>query len=172
MPFLSIPPIVKRDEHGDVESSNATSFDAETHNRQLEDIFHYYHVNVHKWAVCQIADICALNNCLAKRMEKSPMGFCNHKLAPEVNTMASKQHITRVLDYVCRTICQCNSSIKTRAMLHRLTDRASVFPCATRRTGLSSMVHRCLYIRPELEALYATDTLHLFISRSLLFETK
>lgn len=48
MLLLSISPIAERDEDGQIESAHAKSFDATTNVRQLEQIFDYYHLNVHE----------------------------------------------------------------------------------------------------------------------------
>lgn len=50
---LSISPISKKDEYGEVVSAHTTTFDAESHIHQLEHILTYYHVDVQERAVCQ-----------------------------------------------------------------------------------------------------------------------
>lgn len=172
MPLLSLSPIAKRDAEGEVESGYAITFDAESHIRQLEHVFHYFHVDVHVWAVCQIADSCSLNKCIAERMKKPHIGCCNHKLALQVNRMVSAPAYERTLDMIRTVMRKCKSSIKTRAMLQRLTDLAPIIPCATRWSGLCTMVKRFIRIRPELEEVAATDGVHLTISSTPLFETR
>lgn len=172
MPLLSLSPIAKRDAEGEVESGYAITFDAESHIRQLEHVFHYFHVNVHDWAVCQIGDSCSLMKCIAERMQKPHVGCCNHKLALDVKSMVSAPAYQRTLDTIRTVMRKCKSSIKTRAMLQRLTDLAPVIPCATRWSGLCTMVQRFIRIRPELEEVAATDGVNLTISSTPLFETR
>lgn len=84
MSLLYISPIVARILDGDIESGYEISVDAATHIRQLEHIYNYGHVDVHRWAVFPITDSCALNKNIAVKMEIPHFGCVNHKLALDI----------------------------------------------------------------------------------------
>lgn len=65
---------------------------------------------------------------------------------------------------------QCKGIIKTRAMLHILTNLENVLPCATRWSSLCTMVKLFMRIRPKLEEVASTDRLHLCISTTPRFD--
>lgn len=164
-PLLSLSPLAYRDNTGEIESAHATSFDATTHWRQLEHIFNYYHDDVHQWAVSQVGDSCALNKAIATKLEIPHDGCCNLKLALDVNKMMSSPSTKQTLDDVWTTMHECKGSIKNRAMLHRFTSLSAVLPCATRWSGMLSIVFRFNRIRKYLKTVADTDALGLTISR-------
>jgi len=66
MPLLSASPIatvLEEDPNGEELFAESSHFNAVAHIRQFEDVFHLFKINVHHWAVAQIADNCSLNKC-------------------------------------------------------------------------------------------------------------
>lgn len=139
----------------------STSFNAKAHIRQLENIFHYFQVNVHEFALFLVFDSCALNKYIAKKIEISQVGCANHKLAPDVSTMVWSPALKHALDYVRITMPKCNASIKNRAKHSRLTNVALDVPCATRWSGTSSILSRFMRIWHYLDRAADTDGLEL-----------
>ena len=79
-PLLSLAPIPSRNEEGEIDSEHGINFNAESHIRQLEHVFNWYHVDVYEFCACQIADSCNLNKAIAKKMEIPHVGCANHRM--------------------------------------------------------------------------------------------
>lgn len=65
----------------------ATQFDFATHIRHIENVFHFYNVNVHKLTVCTIGDSYNLNIAIADAAEVPYIGNLSHKLNLKAFTM-------------------------------------------------------------------------------------
>jgi len=162
MPLLSISPIAKHDDEGEIVDAQTIIHDTEAHVRQLESIFHIFNVDVHKWAVCQLGDSCPLNKAIAKALEKPHVGCCNHKLSNEVKKMVKDSESTEaIVSGIKSTMRECKKSINNTAMLQRLTDLRPIVPAKTRWSGLCHMLKRFLDIRDELQQVSDTQGLKL-----------
>lgn len=67
MLLLSLSPIDKLDDNGEIDSAYSISFEANTHFRQLEHIFHHIHVNMHELALCKVGDRSVFNKFIVKK---------------------------------------------------------------------------------------------------------
>eukprot|EP00171_Calliarthron_tuberculosum_P000144 IDg144t1 len=67
-PLLSISPLAKYNADDSRADDEATEFDADTHVKHLEEVFGYFNQEVHDWAVCSIADNCAMNKRMARQI--------------------------------------------------------------------------------------------------------
>lgn len=148
MPLSWLSLLAKRYSEGEVESGYEIAIEDESHGRQVEHMFNYFHVYVHDWVVCQIAESCPLSKCMAEHMEKPHIGCYNHKLALQVNRIVYAPAYQRTVDSIRTAMRKCKSNIKTKAMLKRLNDLSPVLPCATRSSRLCAMVKRFFRICP------------------------
>lgn len=89
--LLSLSLTAKRGAYGESESSHAISFKATTHVRKMEHVFKYYHISIHNWAVCQIADSCNINKSIAFKMKVPHVGCLSHIHVLDVNLMLNSE---------------------------------------------------------------------------------
>jgi len=73
--------------------AETTSFDAQTHAAHIEQTFESYGVDSKSWLVCQVADNCTLNRCLARVLQVRHVGCSSHKLNLEIEAMALEDNL-------------------------------------------------------------------------------
>ena len=97
------------------------------HARQFESMFIYFHVDVHKWAVCQIADSCNLNRRISSLMEILHVGSLSYKLHLDINDMIDMDFpLSETIDSIHKTMNGCNSKLKNLATQQNITDLSPV----------------------------------------------
>lgn len=175
MPLISVSPLAKNSE-SDCESDNdaeATSFDAETHVRQLEDVFEFYNTNVYDWVLCSIADNCQVNKVIARKLSVPHVGCMSHRLNSEMQLMISSHGVlNRTVDSIHQTMANCRRRLRNRAMLRNLTELTPITPNATRWSGICRMMNRFLEIRDDLLLVADQDGATITIDRSAAFEAR
>lgn len=102
-------------------------------------------------------------------MDLPHFGCYNHEVAFDVNCMFRYAVQKRTIYQIRNTTRECNSSVKNRCMLQRLTSLAPVLPGATRWSGLCQIVQRFSLIPDELEQVADTEGPNLSIGRDTSF---
>jgi len=172
-PLISVSPISKASDLEDEENYEATEFDAVTHVRQLEDIFHIYGINFHEWMLCFIADNAPVNKRIAKLIEVPHVGCLSHKLNLEVNLMVENdKSLSNSISSIATTMKNCKTRIKCRAMLRNLTHLSPLLYNKTRWSGKYAILVRFLEIREELIKVADTDGAAVTVNRSENFKKR
>ena len=187
MPLIYLSPMAKppnEDEECDAGNDNlpsvsrnnadeATDFSAATHVRQFEDVFKYFGINIHEWAVCTIADNCRINLKIAELMEIPHVGCTNHKLNLEVNRMvAYDKAMSRAIDLIHDTMKTSRQRIRNRAMLRNLTFLSPITHNVTRWSSKYDMMARFLRIRSELISVSETNGARMTMDKSNAFKNR
>lgn len=174
MPLLSVSPIaavVGRDPEGNDVYQEATNFSAERHVRQFEDIFNMYGVNVHMWTLAQLTDNCSTNKLIANMMEVPHVGCLNHKLHLDIQDMVtSDSALENIITEIGKTMVDCKSKLRNRALLRNLTSLSPVTHNDTRWSSKYQMICRFNRIRTELLATADSENASVRINASNSFK--
>jgi hypothetical protein len=146
---------------GDVEDHNKDTptdddlkFNAETHIRHFETIFHHCGADCHKWSVCNVGNDCSTNRRAADIADTPHVGCKNHKLNLEVNKMMREVPDTEeAVDKIHDIMKACKRRLKNAAALRNLTHLAPIMHNKTRWSGKLHMLERFLRLKPSLLAV-------------------
>ena len=134
--LTSVSPIDNIDDSKECESvgrAEANTFNAESHIKQLENVFSIFNLNPSDWTLCQVGDNVSVNKRIATLLNIPHVGCLNHKLNLDVKEMLRcDQRMSNTLESVQRTMSQCRKRLKNRATLRNLTDLSPTIPNETR----------------------------------------
>ena len=143
------------------------------HIKQFEDIFDIYGVDVHKWALCQLADNANVNKSIARLLRIPHVGCCNHKMNLELSLMVKEDKIlSDTIESVHKTMIQWKRSIIESAMLRNLANLSPVLGNPKRWSGKYLMLDRYLRIRDELKQVAESRGFALHFQRSAVFRQR
>lgn len=147
LPLLTVSPLPKESAEEGTSDDEAESFDANAHVRHLITTFSYFNQDVYKWALCSIADNCAVNKVLARKLGVPHVRCMSHKLNLEVKQMmVVDSTLQRTVDSIHTTMTNCKRRLANRAMLRNLTHLNPITPNATQWSGMSHMLTRFVRI--------------------------
>lgn len=151
----------------------ATDFDADTHFQHLEEIFGYFNQDVHDWAVCSIADKCAMNKRMARQLRVAHVSCMSNKQNLEVKNMVlDMPELDDTIPTVQETMLNCKRSVRNRAMLRNLMQLARIFHNKIRWSGTFQMLRRLIDIRSELLAVPDSSGATVTIDRREVFRNR
>ena len=131
-----------------------TNFDAETHTSHIRAIFSLFGIDCSKWILCQVADNCNLNRAVSSQLRIPHVGCSNHKLNLEVERMVDNDSTLKdCIDSVHRTMTDCRSKLRNRAMLRNLTTLSPIVENKTRWSGKYMMITRFCRIYDSLRTV-------------------
>ena len=126
-------------------------FDAGVHVKHIEDVFELFGLNLHEWAICQIADNVSVNKRIAKILDIPHLGCLSYKLNLDMKRMfRNNDALRQEIDSVQAKMQECSMKIKNRALRRSITDLSPVLPSETRWSGKFEMVERFNNIYSEL----------------------
>lgn len=115
--LLAVSPMAKPQQDDDADQELSAAFTAEVHVRFNEDIFHLFEVNLHDWAICQIADICLADKLIASLIEIPHVSCASHRLHLEVQRwIASESRLPSTIELIHNTMRSCKKSLKKRTL--------------------------------------------------------
>ncbi len=102
-------------------TEEVTEFDTDTHAKHIKDVFALYSVNFKEWCLCQTANHCNLNSSIVSKLEIPHVGCTSYKLNLEIkNLVKSDLALKNYIDSVNKTMTDCKTKIRKRAMLQIL----------------------------------------------------
>eukprot|EP00171_Calliarthron_tuberculosum_P005814 IDg5814t1 len=170
--LLSVSPMAAACDTETSSTIEAAKFCAVTHVRHFEDVFIFFHVNVHEWVICQIADNCSANKCIADLMDIPHVSCNSHKLHLEVkNMIGANSKLFNTVNSIQKTMTSCKNGLKNSALLRNISDLAPVLNNETRWTSTHNMLQRFNRIRESLLSVAADPDSTLTMNRSISFKS-
>ncbi len=112
-----------------------------------------------------------MNKRIAKLLNIPHVGCLSHKLNLDVNRMIESDDVlSRTLDSVQKSMHECRTKLKNRALLRNITHLAPILPNETRWSGKYAMVERFNRIHDDLIEIAAAENRSLHIESSATFK--
>ena len=131
--------------------SETIEFDAGTYTEHIKNIFGIYSIVFDEWCISQTADNCNLNHSIASKLNIAHVGCSSHKLNLDIEEMVRRDvQLKQCIESVHKTMSDCKTKIRNRAMLQNISSFTPILECKTRWSGKYLMLKRFTQIYDQL----------------------